>query len=68
MSWTWPAIRAPYNAVTDRQKVEPGQFISLGQIVAHLLSSDTAEVTLPVSAAESGFLDASIEGNVELSA
>lgn len=61
-------IRAPFNAVIDRQMVEPGQFISVGQVVAHLLSSDTAEVTLPVSAAESGFLDASIEGKVELSA
>ena len=43
-------IRAPFNAVIDRQMVEPGQYINVGQTVAHLLSSDTAEVTLPVSA------------------
>jgi len=61
-------IRAPFNAVIDRQTIEPGQFINIGQTVAHLLSSDTAEVSLPVSAAESGFLDASSTEAVQLSA
>ena len=61
-------VRAPFNAIIDRQMVEPGQFINTGQTVAHLLSSDAAEVTLPVSAAESGFLDASTTDKVELSA
>lgn len=61
-------IRSPFNAVIDRQLVEPGQFINLGQSVAHLLSSDTAEVSLPVSAAQAGFLDDSATGEVGLSA
>lgn len=61
-------IRSPFNAVIDRQLVEPGQFINIGQSVAHLLSSDTAEVSLPVSAAQSGFLDDSATGEVALSA
>ena len=50
-------IRAPFNAVIDKQLVEFGQFINTGQTVARLLSSDTAEVRLPVPAVDSGFLD-----------
>lgn len=59
-------IRAPFNAIIDKQMVELGQFINIGQTVAHLLSSDTAEVSLPVSAAESGFLDTSVGAEVAL--
>ena len=51
-------IRAPFNAVIDRQLVEFGQFINTGQVAARLLSSDTVEVTLPLPAADAGFLDA----------
>ena len=51
-------IRAPFNAVIDRQLVEFGQFVNTGQVAARLLSSDTVEVTLPLSAADAGFLDA----------
>jgi RND family efflux transporter MFP subunit len=61
-------IRAPFNAVIDRQLVEPGQFITTGHTVAHLFSSDTAEVSLPVTAADSGFLDSTLNANVTLSA
>ncbi len=50
-------IRAPFNSVIDQQRVELGQFINTGQVVAHLLSSDTVEVTLPIPAADTGFLD-----------
>ena len=61
-------IKAPFAAVIDKQLVEFGQFISTGQPVARLLSSDTAEVTLPVTAAEAGFLESSIGAPVMLSA
>jgi RND family efflux transporter MFP subunit len=61
-------IRAPFNAVIDKQLVEFGQFINTGQTVARLLSSDTAEVTLPVSAADSGFLDLAVNAPVVLTA
>ncbi|MEZ5503257.1 MAG: efflux RND transporter periplasmic adaptor subunit [Halioglobus sp.] len=61
-------IRAPFNAVIDTQLVEYGQFISAGRTVARLLSTDTAEATLPVTSAEAGFLEDSIGADVELSA
>jgi RND family efflux transporter MFP subunit len=61
-------IRAPFNAVIDKQMVEPGQFINIGQTVARLLSTDTAQVSLPLAAAESGFLDTSAGTGVKLSA
>lgn len=61
-------IKAPFNAVIDKQLVEFGQFVSTGQPVARLLSSDTAEVTLPVTPAEAGFLESSMDAPVLLSA
>ena len=61
-------IRAPFNAVIDKQLVEFGQFINTGQTVARLLSSDTAEVTLPVPAVDSGFLDSTVNTPVVLTA
>jgi len=61
-------IKAPFDAVIDQQLVEYGQFISAGRAVARLLSSDTAEVTLPVTAAEAGFLGDSVGARVELTA
>ena len=61
-------IRAPFNAVIDKQLVEFGQFINTGQTVARLLSSDTAEVRLPVPAADSGFLDQASNAPVTLTA
>jgi RND family efflux transporter MFP subunit len=61
-------IKAPFDAVIDKQLVEFGQFISAGRTVARLLSSDTAEVTLPVTSAEAGFLESSAGASVVLSA
>jgi len=61
-------IKAPFNAVIDQQLVELGQFINTGQAVARLLSSDVAEVNLPVAAAEAGFLDREAKAAVVLSA
>ncbi|CAA0078779.1 Multidrug resistance protein MdtA [Halioglobus japonicus] len=61
-------IKAPFNAVIDKKLVEFGQFISTGQPVMRLLSSDTARVTLPVTPAEAGFLQSSIGAPVTLRA
>jgi RND family efflux transporter MFP subunit len=61
-------IKAPFNAVIDKKLVEFGQFISTGQPVMRLLSSDTARVTVPVTPAEAGFLEASVGAPVTLSA
>ena len=61
-------IKAPFNAVIDKQLVEFGQFISIGHTVARLLSSDTAQVMLPVTPAEAGFLESSVDARVVLSA
>ena len=52
-------IKAPFDAVVDEKLVDFGQFISAGRTVARLLSSDTAEVSLPVKSAEVGLIDAS---------
>ena len=65
---SYTQIRAPFNSVIDQQSVELGQFISVGQPVARLLSSDTAEISLPIPAFESGFLDATLQTKVILSA
>jgi RND family efflux transporter MFP subunit len=61
-------IKAPFAAVIDKQLVEPGQFISTGQPVARLLSSDVAQVTLPLTPADAGFLEMSIGTPVTLRA
>ncbi len=65
---SYTQIKAPFNSVIDKQSVELGQFISAGQTVARLLSSDTAEISLPIPAFESGFLDAKAQTKVILSA
>jgi len=64
----YTSIKAPFDAVIDKQLVEYGQFISTGHPLARLLSINVAQVTLPVTSAEAGFLDASTPANVVLSA
>ncbi len=61
-------VRAPFNAVIDQKFVELGQFINTGQLVAHLLSSDVAQVSLPVAAVDAGYLDPQAKKSVVLSA
>ena len=65
---SYTEIRAPFNAVIDKQLVEMGQFINTGQPVAHLLSSDVAQVSLPVAAVDVGYLDPLTTSPVILSA
>jgi RND family efflux transporter MFP subunit len=50
-------IRAPFNALVDTRLAELGQYLSPGKGVARLLGTDLAEIRLPVSAADAGFLD-----------
>jgi RND family efflux transporter MFP subunit len=61
-------IKAPFDAVIDKQLVEYGQFINSGRTVARLLSSNTAEVSMSVSAAEAGYLEDSLGEAVTLTA
>jgi RND family efflux transporter MFP subunit len=61
-------IKAPFDAVIDQQLVEYGQFIATGHPVARLLSSAIAEVRLPLTPAEAGFLASSPGEAVVLSA
>lgn len=61
-------IKAPFDAVIDQQLVEYGQFIATGRPVARLLSSAMAEVRLPLTPAEAGFLASSPGETVVLSA
>jgi len=61
-------IKAPFAAVIDKQIAELGQFVSTGQPVAHLLSSDIAQVTLPLTPSEAGFVELSIGTPVTLRA
>ncbi|MCB1854270.1 MAG: efflux RND transporter periplasmic adaptor subunit [Pseudomonadales bacterium] len=61
-------IRAPFNAVIDAKRVEFGQYLAAGQPVARLLSSDTAEVSLPLPPSEAALLDPAVGGGVRLSA
>ena len=51
-------IRAPFNALVDTRLTELGQYLAPGMGIARLLGTDLAEVRLPVSAADAGFLDA----------
>lgn len=61
-------IKAPFAAVIDKQIAEPGQFLSTGQPVARLLSSEIAQVTLPLTPSEAGFVELSIGTPVMLRA
>ncbi|MFK7978293.1 MAG: efflux RND transporter periplasmic adaptor subunit [Halioglobus sp.] len=49
-------VRAPFDAIVDKQLVEIGQFVTTGQGVARLLSTDAAHISLPFTAAQAGFL------------
>lgn len=51
-------IRAPFNALVDSRLTELGQYLSPGMGIARLLGTDRAEIRLPVSATDAGFLDA----------
>lgn len=61
-------IRAPFNSVIDTQLVEFGQYVTAGTNIARLLSTDKAEIRLPVTAADRGFLNLKSTAAVSLQA
>jgi multidrug efflux system membrane fusion protein len=50
-------VRAPYAGRVRNERVDVGQFVSVGSPVATLYSVDYAEVRLPVPSAELAYLD-----------
>ncbi|ARN74927.1 efflux RND transporter periplasmic adaptor subunit [Oceanicoccus sagamiensis] len=51
-------IRAPFDAVVDNKQVDLGQYVSSNAVLFTLYSTNTAEVRLPVTAAEIYFIEA----------
>ena len=49
-------IRAPFDAVVDLKQVDLGQYVSTGSALMRLLSTDVAEVRLPVLSSDVPFL------------
>lgn len=50
-------IRAPFNAIIDAQLVEYGQYLTVGKVVARLLGTDKAEIRLPITSIDRGYLN-----------
>jgi multidrug efflux pump subunit AcrA (membrane-fusion protein) len=61
-------ISAPYNAVIDTQTIEVGQFISTGTVIGRILGSDRAEIRLPITQQDIGFIDPQANSTVALQA
>ena len=49
-------IRAPFNAVVDLKQVDLGQYVQTGKALMRLLSTDMAEVRLPLLASDVPFV------------
>jgi RND family efflux transporter MFP subunit len=49
-------IRAPFNAVVDTKLVDLGLYVTVGTALTKLLSTDIAEVRLPILPSDIGFL------------
>ncbi|MCG3183369.1 MAG: Multidrug resistance protein MdtA [Planctomycetes bacterium] len=58
-------ILAPYDGRVRLKLVEQGQFIGLGTPVARVYATDYAEVRLPLSADDIGFLELPLGGQLE---
>lgn len=50
-------IAAPFNGVIDAKAVDLGQFVAGGTVLFNLLGTDVAEIRLPVTAGDIGFID-----------
>jgi len=50
-------IRAPYDGLVRNEKVDTGQFVSRGQSIASIYSSDSVEVRLPVADSQLAYLE-----------
>lgn len=49
-------IKAPFAAVIDKKAVDLGQYVAVNSTLFHLLGLDSAEVRLPITATDIGFL------------
>ncbi len=66
-------VQAPFDAVIDNKQVDLGQYVSTGAVLMALLGTATAEVRLPLTAADIGLvapavLDSGVWPTVELRA
>lgn len=60
-------IRAPYDGLVRSEKVDLGQFITRGQLIASIYSSDSVEIRLPVADRQLAYLDLPLGFRGELS-
>ncbi|MEM9254757.1 MAG: efflux RND transporter periplasmic adaptor subunit [Pseudomonadota bacterium] len=56
-------IRAPYDAIVDSKQVDLGQYVQTGTPLMRLLSTDIAEVRLPIVGADVPFVLAGEQAN-----
>ena len=59
---------APYSAVVDQQNVELGQYVAAGTVVGRVLGSERAEVRLPITPQDIGFIASDASHTVRISA
>ncbi len=55
-------IKAPFAAIIDNKQVDLGQYVTPGNTLFNLLSTDKAEVRLPITPASIGFIHIAEEG------
>lgn len=60
-------IRAPYDAIIRSKQVDLGEFVTKGSVVAQLFGTELAEVRLPITEAELGYLSFGQQSKIELS-
>lgn len=56
-------VKAPFNAIIDKKQVDLGGYVASNVPLFHLLSTDVAEVRLPITASDIGYIShATVEG------
>jgi RND family efflux transporter MFP subunit len=66
-------VKVSFDAIIDHKKIDLGQYVSTGTVLMSLLGTDTAEIRLPMTAEDIGFvapavLDSGVWPAVELRA
>ena len=66
-------VKVPFDAIIDNKKIDMGQYVSTGAVLMSLLGTDIAEIRLPMTAEDIGFvapavLDSGVWPAVELRA
>lgn len=59
-------IRAPYAGLVKSRDVDIGQFVTLGTMIGEVYSTEIAEIRLPVTQHQAGFVEISEQGLVTL--